>query len=356
MGGARMKRSELIFERPPELAARQPAASRGVERDAGRLLVSGPSGHRHACFRDLAEFLNPGDLLVVNRSATLPASLTAEGQSGPFTLNLSTNYGAGLWLAEPRRSLAEPGPLPDIAPGATVRAGGLEARWIAPYPGLPRLWFVQFSGDVRRAMRQAGQPIRYGYLDRAYGLNHYQTIFASVPGSAEMPSAGYPFTRKLVARLRQKGIQMAGIILHTGVSSLEVEAEDIDDHPLYPEPFQVTAATAAAVNAARAEKRRVIAVGTTVVRALESAWDGRRVRACSGFSRLYIRPGHSPQAVDGLITGLHDPVTSHIAMLYAIGGKKLIREGYAEAVKAHYHWHEFGDSHLILVAGNRKAH
>jgi S-adenosylmethionine:tRNA ribosyltransferase-isomerase len=261
-----------------------------------------------------------------------------------------------VWLAEPRRSPAEPGPLPDIVPGATVRAGGLKARWIAPYPGLPRLWFVQFSGDVRRAMRQSGQPIRYGYLDRDYGLNHYQTIFASVPGSAEMPSAGYPFTRELVAHLRQKSIQMAGIILHTGVSSLEVEAEDIDDHPLYPEPFQVPAATAAAVNTARAEKRRVIAVGTTVVRALESAWDGRQVRACSGFTRLYIRPGRSPQVVDGLITGLHDPVTSHIAMLYAIGGKELIRGAYAEAVRAHYHWHEFGDSHLILVTGGRKVH
>jgi len=226
----------------------------------------------------------------------------------------------------------------------------LDGRMVAPYPGLPDLWFVQINGDTRAAMSQWGEPIRYGYAGAVYPLKFYQTIFANVPGSAEMPSAGYPFTRRVLESLHDKGIQVEGIVLHTGVSSQEVEVEDVEDHPLYPEPFFVPATTAKAVNAARCDGRRVIAVGTTVVRALESAWDGEQVRAASGFTRVYVHPTRGVHTVDGLITGLHDPVTSHLAMLYAIAGQEMIRSSYREAVKEGYLWHEFGDSHLILVS------
>lgn len=350
-----MNRAELDFNRPEELVATQPAEARGQARDAGRLLVSGPAGHRHARFADLPEILQPGDLLVVNRSATLPASLpaaTPDGISpGAFTLNLSTKYGARLWLAEPRYSASRPGPLAELAPGMGIQVAGIEARLVIPYPGLPRLWFVHFAGDVVEAMQRDGRPIRYGYLDGAYDLGHYQTIFANWPGSAEMPSAAYPFTWRLVDRLRGRGIDLASILLHTGVSSLEVEAEDVEQHPLYPEPYCVPESTAREVNQARAEGRRVIAVGTTVVKALESAWDGQRVRASSGFTSLYIHPGQDVSLVDGLLTGLHDPVTSHLAMLYTIAGQELVRGAYTEAVNEGYRWHEFGDSHLILPTG-----
>jgi S-adenosylmethionine:tRNA ribosyltransferase-isomerase len=220
-----MKRAELLFDRPERLAATSPAAARGQARDAGRLLVSQPGRHQHANFTDLASFLQAGDLLVVNQSATLPASLPAEGKMGQFILNLSTDYGAGLWLAEPRRSPAQPGPLASLAAGDTINVAGSFARIIAPFPGLPRLWFIQFSSDVDRLMSQAGRPIRYGYLDDAYDLDHYQTMFATVPGSAEMPSAAYPFTRRVVRRLEERGVHIAPIVLHTGVSSLEMEAE-----------------------------------------------------------------------------------------------------------------------------------
>ena len=344
-----MKRSELFFDRPDELSATQPAAARGQARDAGRLLVSTPRGHEHARFADLGQFLRAGDLLVVNRSATLPASLPASGGGAEFTLNLSTNYGAGLWLAEPRLSPAKPGPVLGLVQGSEIRVAGVGAYLIAPFPGLSRLWFVQFSGDVHAAMLRAGRPIRYGYLDDNYDLAHYQTIFANVPGSAEMPSAAYPFTRPLLHDLQRRGVLTATIVLHTGVSSLEVEAEDVEQQALYPEPFCVPRATAVAVNRARAEGRRVIAVGTTVVRALESAWRHNAVHSSSGFTRLYIHPGRGVHAVDGLITGMHDPVTSHLAMLYAIAGQDLIRTAYAEAVRNSYRWHEFGDSHLIMV-------
>ena len=281
----------------------------------------------------------------------MPASLPATAAGFEFILNLSTNYGGGLWLAEPRYSPARPGPLPQLQRGTAVDAAGVPARLITPFPGLARLWFVQFAGDVHAAMLRAGRPIRYGYLDESYDLCHYQTIFANVPGSAEMPSAAYPFTRSLLNRLQRKGVKTASIVLHTGVSSLEVEVEEVEEQPLYPEPFSVSAATAHAVNQARAGGRRVIAVGTTVVRALESAWRDNTLQPTSGFTRLYVHPGRPVPAVDGLITGLHDPVTSHLAMLYAIAGQDMIRSAYAEAVRQAYQWHEFGDSHLLLRDG-----
>jgi S-adenosylmethionine:tRNA ribosyltransferase-isomerase len=343
-----MNRDALIFDRPSALSATRPTEARGIQRDEIRLMVSAPGSHSHANFRDLPLFLCPGDLLVVNRSATLPASLPATGHIGSFRLNLSTHYGSNIWLTEPRWSPSQPGPLP-LGAGDEIIAAGVRGRLLNHFPGLNRLWFVQFEGDLESAMNKAGQPIRYGYLDDSYPLSAYQTIFATEPGSAEMPSAGYPFTQRVMDDLRKLPVQFAEITLHTGVSSLEVEVDDIKDHPLYPEPFAVPASTAEAVNRARSEGRRVIAVGTTVVRALESAWDGAQVQPRSGFTRLYIQPETGVHVVNGLITGLHDPVTSHLAMLYAIAGQDMIRSAYAEAVREGYLWHEFGDSHLILA-------
>lgn len=343
-----MKRDALIFERPAHLQAVAPAEDRGIARDEVRLLVSTPDGHRHASFRDLPQFLRAGDLLVVNRSATLPASLNAEGRIGRFTLNLSTHYGRNLWLAEPRRSAAEPGPLP-VYPGDIITLPGASARLVAPYPGLDALWFVQAERNLLGSMGCCGSPIRYGYVDQPFPLNAYQTIFAAHPGSAEMPSAGRPFTHRVLKALRKRGVEIAGIVLHTGVSSLEVETDVVEAHTLYPEPFRIPRHTAFLVSRALEQGRRVIAVGTTVVRALESAWNGEAVRPMTGFTRSYIHPARGVHTVHGLITGLHDPVTSHLAMLYALGGETLIREGYQEAVKQGYLWHEFGDSHLILT-------
>ncbi|MDZ4764348.1 MAG: S-adenosylmethionine:tRNA ribosyltransferase-isomerase [Chloroflexota bacterium] len=355
-----MKRSELIFERPAQLAATTPAEARGVERDSGRLLISTPAGHTHAQFNELASFLRRGDLLVVNDSATLPASLPARGAIGAFIVNIATDYGGGTWLVEPRQSSSQPGALPLSAGDRIVIGaddgiasdGRIAARLIAPYPGLPRLWFIVADGDLRPVMAATGAPIRYGYVSERYPLSVYQTVFANRTcgcGSAEMPSAAYPFTRRVVDSVQDRGVEIVAITLHTGVSSLEVESETVEQHPLYPEPFAVSAATAQAVNTAHASGRRVIAIGTTVVRALESAWDGNEVHPARGFTRAYIHPARGVHVVDGVLTGLHDPVTSHLAMLYAIAGQDVIRAGYAEAVRAGYLWHEFGDSHLIMT-------
>jgi S-adenosylmethionine:tRNA ribosyltransferase-isomerase len=345
-----MKATELFFERPAELQATAPVETTGRARDEVRLLVSTGQGHRHAQFYELARFLRPGDLLVVNRSAVIPASLPAQSRVGPCLLNLSTHYGGGLWLAEPRWSSSQPGPLP-LTAGDTLTVGETAVRLLAQHAGLPRLWFVQFEGDWEAAIHTYGSPIRYGYVDQPYPLAAYQTIFARDPGSAEMPSAGRPFTPRVLASLRRRGVGLAEVVLHTGVSSHEIdpaETAEVEDQVLYAEPFWVPAATASAVNGAREAGRRVIAVGTTVVRALESAWDGQAVRAMQGFTRLYVHPARGVRTVDGLITGLHDTGATHLAMLYAVAGQPLIRAAYAEAIRAGYLWHEFGDSHLIL--------
>lgn len=344
-----MKKAELVFDRPQALQATGPPERRGLERDEVRLLVTTARGHEHARFRDLPRFLEPGTLLVVNRSATLPASLPARHAAlGPLLANVSTHYGGGLYLVEFRKSAAEPGPLP-VESGDALEIAGLPARLVAPHPGLPRLWFVHVESDLREAMERAGSPIRYGYLEAPYPpLAAYQTLFARVPGSAEMASASRPFTLRVVDALRAKGIDLAGVTLHAGVSSHELEADEVEKQVLYAEPFEVPERTADAVTAARKEGRPVVAVGTTVVRALESAWDGERVRAAAGFTRLMIHPGRPVKSVDGLVTGLHDPLASHLALLYAVAPRELVREGYEEAVREGYLWHEFGDSHLLL--------
>lgn len=347
-----MNRAELDFERPAALQAGGPPERRGLARDAVRLLVSTERGHEHARFRDLPRFLAPGTLLVVNASATLAASLPARHPAlGPLLANVSTSYGHGLYLVELRKSAAEPGPLP-VEPGDHLDIASLAARLVAPHPGLPRLWFVQVERDLRPAMERDGAPIRYGYLEAPYPpLADYQTVFSRVPGSAEMPSAARPFTARVVDALRARGIGLAEVTLHSGVSSHELEADEVEEHVLYAEPFEVPARTADAVTAARREGRPVVAVGTTVVRALESAWEGERVRPAAGFTRLLIHPGRPVRTVDGLITGLHDPLASHLALLYAVAPKELVREGYAAAVREGYLWHEFGDSQLLLSGG-----
>ncbi|MCI4336353.1 MAG: S-adenosylmethionine:tRNA ribosyltransferase-isomerase [Thermoplasmata archaeon] len=336
----------LDFARPIELQATGPPELRGIDRDGVRLLVSQGMRTAHHRFVDLPELLHPGDLLVINRSATLPASLPAEAEFGEFRLSLSTHYGGGLWVAEPRWSAHRPGPVP-LPDGASFRLAGLSARRIAGFPGIARLAFVRIAGDLPAAMGQFGEPIHYRYVPHPLPLEAYQTAFSAVPGSAEMPSAGRPFTARLLREITRRGVGIAPLVLHAGVSSLGY-SDAAGTPPIYPEPFEVPATTAAAVNRARSRGRRVIAVGTTVLRALESAREGAEVRAARGFTRAYIHPGRGAPSVDGLITGWHDPGTSHLALLETIAGRPALSNAYQEAVEAGYLWHEFGDSHLLL--------
>jgi S-adenosylmethionine:tRNA ribosyltransferase-isomerase len=211
-----------------------------------------------------------------------------------------------------------------------------------------RLWIARPQGvDPLAFMARYGRPIRYAYTERDQPLSAYQTVFATPApgwiGSAEMPSAGRPFTASLVTELVSRGVQIAPIALHTGVASAEAH------EPPYAEPYEVPAATAWQVNAARAAGGRVVAVGTTAVRALESAADRRGlVRAARGWTELVITPERGVRAVDGLLTGLHEPEASHLLMLRALSGDRLLEDVYAEALRGRYLWHEFGDVNLLL--------
>ena len=340
-----MNRSELLFDRPTELFASEPPETGGHDRDDVRLMVSRLDGETHHAFTDLPWLLESGDLLVVNESATLPASLPATGRLGEIRLNLSTRFADDLWLAEPRWSASRPGPLPLIE-GENLKIGEATAHVLQQYPGISRLRFVRFDTPASLLMAKYGEPIHYSYAP-AYPMPNYQTLFSRFPGSVEMPSAARPITRHVRDLLRAYGIGIAGVILHTGVSSLEIENDVVEHQVLYPEIFRVPEATANAVNATHAHGGRVIAVGTTVVRALETAWTPKGVRACSGATGLYINPANGVHAIDGLLTGLHDPVTSHLAMLCAIVGLGMVKRAYADAIRNRYLWHEFGDSHLL---------
>ncbi|MCI4327871.1 MAG: S-adenosylmethionine:tRNA ribosyltransferase-isomerase [Thermoplasmata archaeon] len=342
-----MKTSALEFDRPASLQAHAPVELTRGSRDAVRLLLSGSEGREVRRFSELPEILRPGDLVVVNRSAAVRASLPASAGFGPFRLNLSTDYGRGVWLAEPRYGPGDPGPVP-LEVGDPFVAGGLPGSVVAFYPGAPRLAFVRLEGNVPSAMERFGEPIRYGYVSAAYPIETYHSVFSDVPGSAEMPSAGRPFTRATLDALAARGISIARITLHTGVSSLEIETESVSGVPVYPEPFEVPAETVAAIRRTRARGGRVVAVGTTVVRALETAGTGGPLVPSRGFTRAFVSPDRPPRIADALLTGFHDPRTSHLAMLAAFEGIERLRLDYATAVDQGLLWHEFGDAHLMF--------
>jgi S-adenosylmethionine:tRNA ribosyltransferase-isomerase len=329
------------FALPASNEATTAPERRGLERDGVRLLVTdrADGAHHDTAFRDLPAFLRRGDLLVVNDSATIPAALEAHGGDGaPFRLHMSSRISAELWVAEPR--------------GRVIVAGeraGLDERgsvtFLAPVDGeRARLWYVllDLPRSVDAFLALHGTPIRYRYVAEALPLAAYQTVFARVPGSAEMPSAGRPFSARVLRDVRAAGVDLAAITLHTGVSSLERH-----ERP-YREWFAVSPATAAAVNAARLRGGRVIAVGTTVVRALESAVAQGTAVAANGWTDLIVTRARGVSVVDALLTGFHEPQASHLDVLRAFANDALLESAYAHAIAEGYLWHEFGDVHVLL--------
>ncbi|MFE2194283.1 S-adenosylmethionine:tRNA ribosyltransferase-isomerase [Streptomyces olivaceus] len=378
---------------PEELSARVPAEQRGAgrDRDGVRLLVSHGTEVSHHVFGELPGLLRAGDLLVVNTSPTLAAAVDGRVGHTRVVVHFSTRGDDGRWAVELRepdgrgttraragapgttRARAEVteaaedtsrtraragvrgrGALPAAAgggpAGAQVRLPG-GARLVLEEPLSARgdrLWWARVSGaEVPTVLREHGRAIRYSYTERDQPLSAYQTVFAlpsaDGTGSAEMPSAARPFTARLVAELVSRGVQFAPVTLHTGVASAEVH------EPPYPERFSVPEASARLINAAGAGDGRVIAVGTTAVRAVESAAGaGGVVRAAAGWTDLVVTPERGVRVVDGLLTGLHEPEASHLLMLEAVAGRAAIDRGYDAAVRGRYLWHEFGDVHLLL--------
>ena len=330
----------LDFQLPAELEAHEPPEARGLARDQVRLLVSHLDDDRvtHQRFSSLPDVLRPGDLVVANDSGTLAAALDARRADGSLiSLHVSTRLPADLWVVEPRRVEASEGERLCLPGGAT-------ARLLVPYTGSSRLWVARFDVRVPELLARHGRPIAYPYVHGQWPIEMYQTVYAAVPGSAEMPSAGRAFSPNVLERLAHHGVQFVTLTLHTGVASLEGH-----ERP-YAEEYRVPEHTARAVRAAKAEGRRVIAVGTTVVRALESAADegDGEVIATHAWTELVITPERGVRVVDSLLTGFHEPKASHLAMLEAIAGRRHLETAYQAALDGQYLWHEFGDLHLIL--------
>lgn len=349
--------SSLQFELPPELEASEPPEARGLARDEVRLMVSYLGSERvaHTRFRDLPEFLHAGDVLVINTSGTMNAALPAIRADGtPLELHLSTHLPADLWSVELRRpDGTATQPFSAAATGETLRLpAGASATLHVPYlsdqrdvPGPVRLWIatLRLPIPLPEYLAQHGFPIRYTYVKESWPLSDYQTVFATETGSAEMPSAGPPFTTELITRLVAHGVQFAPLLLHTGVASLE------EHEPPYEEYYRVPPETARQVNLARAAGHRVVAVGTTAVRALETLTDADgATHPGEGWTRLVVTPERGLRAANALLTGFHEPRATHLAMLEALAGRQHLKLAYAAALRERYLWHEFGDLHLIL--------
>src|SRR5215213_6669003 len=294
-------RSPLHFELPSELEAGEPPEARGLRRDEIRLMVSYLDDDHvvHSRFADLPEFLEAGDTLLINTSGTMNAALRADRDGEPITVHLSTRLPADLWVVELRSSSGDepvldgqPGEVLMLPEGATVVLQTpylSKKRWQGE--GTNRLWIstLNLPVDLDEYLDQHGSPIRYRYVRERWPSSYYQTVYATEAGSAEMPSAGRAFTPELITRLVAKSVQIAPLLLHTGVASLE------EHEPPYEEFYRVPLDTARAVNGARAAGRRVIAVGTTVVRALETVADETgAVHPGEGWTRLVITPRRNP--------------------------------------------------------------
>jgi len=353
-----LKLAALDFDLPTELEAGEPPEARGLARDEVRLMVSYLSGNRviHTRFHDIGNFLDAGDLLVINTSGTMNASLNVTRDDGTaLELHLSTHLPADLWIVEVRLP-GEEGTKPfyDAQAGETLHlADGAVATLHVPYlhdrslapSGPTRLWIATLNlpYPLKDYLEQHGSPIRYSYVKKSWPTSYYQSVYTTEMGSAEMPSAGRAFTAELIAQLVAHCVQIAPLILHTGVASLEKH------EPPYEEYYRVPTETARLVNETRVAGKRVIAVGTTVVRSLETVTDEKGItHPGEGWTRLIITPQHGIHAVNAMLTGLHEPLATHLAMLEALSGRDHLKITYAEALREGYLWHEFGDLHLIL--------
>ena len=367
-------RSPLRFELPQELEAGEPPEARGLGRDEVRLMVSYLDDDRivHSRFSDLPKFLTAGDTLVVNTSGTMNAALPTERADGtPLTVHLSTHLPADLWVVELRATSGdepvfdgESGEILSLPEGASMVLHTpylSERRRLDGGPN--RLWIstLNLPVNLNDYLDRNGTPIRYGYVRKSWPASYYQTVYATEVGSAEMPSAGRAFTPELITRLVANGVSVVPLILHTGVASLE------DDEPPYEEFYRVPPETTAAVNASRRAGRRVIAVGTTVVRALETVTDrDGSTHPGEGWTDIFITPERGIRSVDAMLTGLHEPRSTHLSMLEALvrcvseytfstSGTEHLEVAYSEALESGYLWHEFGDLHLILPGNQRNG-
>jgi S-adenosylmethionine:tRNA ribosyltransferase-isomerase len=338
----------VIVQVPRGLRAALPAELRGLRRDSARLVVVDRATRSvvHTTVARIGEHLRSGDALIVNSSRTIPAALSGVREDGGAVQVRPWVRRAASWDAIAVQAHKPFAPLP-LHIGEVLRfPGGLVLRVTGRRDDLTALWCLDVvAGDATDSLLRHGEPVRYSYVPEPVAIEHYQTLYAGRPGSAETPSAGRHLTWELLLGLRRQGVAVADLVLHTGLSSTQDDELDAL-HTLVEEWFAVGDHVAAVVNGAQ----RVIAVGTSVVRALESSMDDAsgRVHAQSGWTNLAISAQRGVRVVDGLLTGLHESGGSHIELLRAFVDDALLDRAYAEAVERGYLWHEFGDAMLVV--------
>jgi S-adenosylmethionine:tRNA ribosyltransferase-isomerase len=341
--------AEFDYELPPELIAQHPLA----ERDASRLMVLRRAGGEpeHRAIRDLPELLSPGDLLVANRSRVLPARLLGRRPGGASAeLLLIARTGPDEWeaLARPGRRL-RPGDVVVVSPELSVRIEGTPQE----PDGRRRVRLLSAGEESEPLLGRLGHVPLPPYIRRPDGPDdhaRYQTVYAREPGSVAAPTAGLHFTEALLARLRERGVEWAELLLHVGPGTFRpVQAARVEDHRVDPEPFEIPEPTALAIRAARARGGRVVAVGTTTARALESAADcqGGVAPTCSRTG-LVIVPGFRFRVFDALLTNFHLPRSSLLLLVAAFAGRERVLSAYADAVRNRYRFYSYGDAMLLV--------
>jgi S-adenosylmethionine:tRNA ribosyltransferase-isomerase len=346
-----MEVSDLDFELPEELIAQAPAEPR----DASRLLALARGGGppRHLRFTDLPDLLSPGDLLVLNDSRVIPARLLGRKESGGRVEVLLVEPVPGSDPSEPARWRAMAQASKPIRTGARLDFDGLIAEVTrVEGEGFYEIRFDREEKAVERELERVGRLPLPPYIRREPSeadRDRYQTVVARRPGSVAAPTAGLHFTPELLERLDARGVVRTTVTLHVGPGTfLPVRARRLEEHRMHAERFEVPEGAAAAFHAARARGNRVVAVGTTSVRTLESSFVGGGLRPGPGRTGIFIQPGHAFRAVDGLLTNFHLPRSTLLALVCAFGGTDPVLSAYRLAVEARYRFFSYGDAMAIL--------
>jgi S-adenosylmethionine:tRNA ribosyltransferase-isomerase len=343
-----MKVSLFDYHLPEELIAQYPLS----ERDSSRLMVLDRRARsiQHTTFPQLTEFLSPGDVVVLNNTKVIPARLIGrkEGTSGKFEVLLLSPKAEGLWEALVKRSSR-------VKPGTKLIFGDgrLLAEVLDKTESQSRLIRFEHNGDLRELLDEFGQPPLPPYIKRAAedsDRSRYQTIYAKRNGAVAAPTAGLHFTEAVFARIKAKDIKMLELTLHVGLGTFQpVRTEDVEKHHLHAEVFEITREAAQQINETKMSGGKVMAVGTTSVRAIESSVDTNgRVLPRSGSTEIFIYPGYKFRVVDALVTNFHLPRSTLLMLVSAFAGREFIMEAYDEAVKRKYRFYSYGDSMLIL--------
>ena len=339
-----MKTSDFMYDLPEELIAQTPVEPR----DHSRLMVvdknTGAIEHKH--FYDVIDYLNPGDVLVINETRVIPARLFGErAGGGACEVLLLRQLGPKRW-----ETLVKPGK--KLKPGAEITFGGgrLRARIAETTDVGGRIVDFDCDGTFEAALDELGEMPLPPYIhERLEDKERYQTVYAKQEGSAAAPTAGLHFTPELLDRIREKGVDVVPVLLHVGLGTFRpVKTENVEEHEMHSEYFEVTAEAAARINAARERGGRVVAVGTTSVRTLESAAENGVLLPRRGETSIFIKPGYRFQMVDALITNFHLPGSTLVMLVSALYNREKILAAYEEAVRDGYRFFSFGDAMLIL--------